>query len=200
MSRFEQMVERYAQGRVPWDDELPPPEMMTLARALEPGRALDLGCGYGRSAIYLAQHGWLVDGVDFVPQAVAGAAARAEKAGVSARVQFHRASVAGLDFLSPFYDLAIDVGCLHNLDEAERQAYADGLRRLLRPGAVYLLYARLYQPGSDPDDGPRGLLEAAIRDLFADGFVLKKVEHGITEVEEQPIWESAWFYFYRQSE
>ena len=39
--------------------------MIAAASSLPPGRALDLGCGYGRTAILLAQHGWRVDGVDF---------------------------------------------------------------------------------------------------------------------------------------
>ena len=63
-------MERYASGVIPWDDDLPPPELMALVEKQPAGRALDLGCGYGRSSIYLAQHEWEVDGLDFVPQAV----------------------------------------------------------------------------------------------------------------------------------
>ncbi len=199
VNRRQRMIDRYAMGNVPWDDTLPPPEVMAVAAKLAPGRALDLGCGYGRSAIYLARQGWQVDGIDYVPQAVAGAAARAAVGGLSARTCFHQASVATLDFLQPAYDLALDVGCLHNLDKDERQSYADGLRRLLRAGGVYLLYVRLRQPGVVPENGPRGMLETAVRTRFADGFVLENVEHGVTQVEGQPVWDSAWFYFRRHA-
>ena len=132
-------------------------------------------------------------------QAVAEAQTRAQLAGVSANIQFHRASVANLDFLTGLYDLALDVGCMHALDEAELHAYAAGVRRLLRPGAAYLLFVRLRQPDDDFANGPRGLPEESIRRLFASGFVLERVEHGETTVEDHPVWASAWFYFRRQS-
>ncbi len=198
MSVYERMMKRYAGGMVPWDDVLPPPEVMALAEKLAQGRALDLGCGYGRSSIYLAQHGWQVDGVDFVPQAIVEANARAQQAGVADQIRFYNASVTELDFLTPAYDLAVDVGCMHALDEAGLQAYAAGLRRLLRPGAQYLLYGRLRQADDDPENGPRGLPEEQIRSLFAEEFELEQMVRGETAVPDQPIWSSAWFYFRRQ--
>jgi SAM-dependent methyltransferase len=198
MSRYERMRERYLNGSVPWDDVLPPPEVIDLAPQLAPGRAVDLGCGYGRAAIYLARQGWQVDGVDFIGEALAEAARRAEEAGVSDKTHFHQSPVSELGFLTGDYDLALDVGCMHNLDEAELQKYAAELRRLLHPGAIYLLYARLYEPGSDAEHGPRGLPAQRIKALFADGFALERFVPGETAVEDQPVWASAWFYFRRQ--
>jgi SAM-dependent methyltransferase len=49
---------------------------------LEPGRALDLACGEGQNAIWLAERGWSVRGVDYSPVAIAKARARAERDGV----------------------------------------------------------------------------------------------------------------------
>lgn len=194
-NRLERFAERYASGEVPWDDVLPPPEVMAQADDLEPGRALDLGCGYGRTSIYLAQHGWRVDGVDFVPQAIDGARARAADAGVSERINFHVHSVSELDFLDGPYDLAVDVGCLHALDEEEQRGYARGVRNLLRPGGRYLLFARLRQPTADDEEGPRGIPEETIYALFAADFRLERVEHGETEAVDRPAWASGWFWF-----
>lgn len=198
MSHYDRMKERYLAGAVPWDDVLPPPEVIELVPRLEPGRALDLGCGYGRATIFLARHGWQVDGVDFIPEAIAEAAERAQAAGVMERVRFHEAQVSELGFLHGRYDFALDVGCMHSLDEAELQNYAAGLRRLLRPDAVYLLYARLADPDRDSDSGPRGVPEQTVKTLFADGFELEQFIAGETVVEDQPVWSSAWFYFRRQ--
>ena len=198
MSNYDRMKERYLAGSVPWDDALPPPEVVELLPLLEPGRALDLGCGYGRAAIFMARHGWQVDGVDFIPEAIAEAAQRAKAAGVIDRVQFHAGRVSELGFLHGRYDFALDVGCMHSLDEAELQNYAAGLCRLLRPGAIYLLYARLSDPEHDSDNGPRGVPERTIKDLFAVGFELDHFIPGETVVEDQPVWSSAWFYFRRQ--
>jgi SAM-dependent methyltransferase len=53
---------------------------------LEPGRALDLGCGEGGDAIWLARHGWHVTGVDVSTTAIARGAAAAQAAGVADRI------------------------------------------------------------------------------------------------------------------
>ncbi|MCB9445666.1 MAG: class I SAM-dependent methyltransferase [Ardenticatenaceae bacterium] len=194
------MKERYLAGAVPWDDALPPPEVVELVPQLEPGRALDLGCGYGRATIFMVRHGWQVDGVDFIPDAIAEAARRAEAAGVKGQVCFHLGRVSELDFLNGRYDFALDVGCMHSLDESELQNYAAGLRRLLRPGATYLLYARLAEPEPGLDKGPRGIPEQTVKTLFANGFDLERFIPGETTVEDQPVWSSAWFYFRRKAD
>lgn len=192
LARF---TERYTAGQVPWDNTLPPPEVQNLVAALPKGRALDLGCGYGRTSIYLAQNGWEVDGVDFVPQAIEEAKRRAAEAGALAQIQFHVGSVADLHFVHGPYDLAIDIGCMHSLSEPLQIAYRDELLRLLRPGAAYLLFARLRNQDDDPADGPSGMEEAALRTLFAP-FKLQKVEMGVTEGEDYS-WRSGWFWYLR---
>lgn len=192
---YNSLQARYAEGRVPWDDELPPPEVIEIAARLPAGRAVDLGCGYGRSSIYLARRGWEVDGVDFIPLAVAGALARAEQAGVGRRANFHLAKVTHMPFLSGLYDLAIDVGCMHALDEAELRLYADEVYRLLRPGGLYLLFAHLRLEGVDVPG--RGVYEESIHGLFGGRFTLDKLIHGTTQVEGRPPFRSAWFWFHR---
>ena len=195
---FDRMVDRYTEGQVPWDDPLPPPEVVDFLAERPPGKALDLGCGYGRSTLYLARQGWQVDGVDFVPQAIAETARRMVKADLRQQVRLHIASVSNLDFLAGPYDFVLDVGCMHALDEAELITYRDGVRRLLKENGRYLLYARLRQTDAAPD-GPRGVPEATIRDLFGDGFLLERYERGETQVEDKPAWSSGWFWFKRQA-
>ncbi|MBK8985992.1 MAG: class I SAM-dependent methyltransferase [Chloroflexi bacterium] len=192
---YNRLAERYAEGRVPWDDELPPPEVIEMADTLPPGRALDLGCGYGRSSIYLARRGWTVDGVDFIPLAVARALARAEQSSVADRAQFHLGKVTNLHFLSAPYDFALDVGCMHSLDEAGLRQYRDEVYRLLRPGGLYLLFAHIR---SDSVEVPgRGVYEETVHHLFGDHFTLDKIVRGTTQVENRPPWASAWFWFRR---
>lgn len=191
---LDRFTERYVNGQIPWDDTMPPPEVLSLAESIPPGRLLDLGCGYGRTSIYLAQQGWLADGVDFVPQAIEGARQRAEEASVAESAHFHVGSVADLHFLSGPYDLAIDIGCMHSLSQPLLQKYRDGLLRLLRPGALYLLFVHL----RDEDAGEeelRWITETDLRNLFAE-FTLEKSELGVTVVNENR-WRSGWFW-YRQ--
>lgn len=143
MKKYEHLEEMYESGSVPWDETDPPPEVIDLAAKLPAGRALDLGCGYGRACIYLARLGWQVDGVDFVAQAIDGAKLRADQAGVSERINFHQSPVTQLNFLNKPYDFALDVGCAHGLTKGELMAYHQELVRLLKPGAVFLLFAHL---------------------------------------------------------
>jgi cyclopropane fatty-acyl-phospholipid synthase-like methyltransferase len=194
-TRREQLERRYATGDVPWDDPLPPPEVQEAASGLPAGRALDLGCGYGRAAIYLAQRGWQVDGVDFIERALVEAQRRSSEAGVT--VSYHHGSVTDLSFLEPPYDLALDVGCGHNLDRKGWQAYHAGLRRLLRPGALFMLFSRLLGEQPAPEaGGPGGLDEEAFLRLFAEGFDVERRTHGET-VMPDGSWTSAWYWLRR---
>lgn len=195
---YQRFLQKYEMGDLPWDDPLPPPEIIELAAALPPGKALDLGCGFGRTAIYLAQHGWTVDGVDFIPTAIEVARQRAEVAGVGDRARFHQGSAAELGFLQPPYDLAVDIGCMHSFDGEMLRGYRKELLRLLRPGGLYVLFAHLRMPDDViEDDRPRGILEPVILDLMAGDFTADRVEHGITHVKDMPPWHSAWYWFRR---
>src|SRR5918998_2372971 len=62
---------------------------------LQPGRALDAGCGHGSETLWLAAHGWRVTAVDFSPAALAHARSTAEAAGadVAARVDWVEADL-----------------------------------------------------------------------------------------------------------
>ncbi|KAA3664785.1 MAG: methyltransferase domain-containing protein [Chloroflexi bacterium] len=194
-NRYERFEERYAMGRLPWDDELPPPEVMALVEKLAPGRALDLGCGYGRSAIYLARHGWQVDGVDFIQKAVTEATKRAQEAKLVKKATFYQGSVADLHFLNASYTLAIDVGCFHSLLAVDQLAYRDELLRLLVPKAQFLLFARTTSGDEEPEDGPPTVDESHLKSLFEPHFQLEHIEIGTTQVEDKPLWNSAWFWY-----
>jgi cyclopropane fatty-acyl-phospholipid synthase-like methyltransferase len=194
MKKYERMEEIYESGSVPWDQTDPPPEVMDVTTLLPAGRALDLGCGYGRASIYLAGLGWQVDGVDFVPEAVKQARLRSEQAGVSELVTFHLSSVTKLDYLSGPYDFALDVGCAHGLQPEELKEYYQELIRLLQPGSLFLLFAHLNEENiaSEEQDW---MDETILRTLFSKGFDLEKVNYGKTQVNDQAPWRSAWFWF-----
>jgi SAM-dependent methyltransferase len=189
---YQRLAARYASGDLPWDASLPPPEVIMLLEKLPPGRALDLGCGYGRAAIYMSARGWEVDAIDFIPQAIAGAAARAQAAGAS--VRFHLASVTDLGWLAGPYDLAVDIGCAHSLDEGALASYRDQVARLLRPGGLWLVFARLRQEGEESEEPP-GVVEGDFVSLIAGSLTLEWSKRGRTEVGAEAGWPSAWYRF-----
>lgn len=170
----------------PWDTGITPPEVAEAVEgpnALMPGRALDLGCGTGTNSLYLARHGWRVVGVDLAPTAIRQARRKAKEAGLS--VEFHTADVTRLDFLQPPFDLALDIGCFHALDSEGWTHYRDQLRRLLRPGACFMLYAfgprrgRLMDMGITPDE---------VRQLFDSEFQVLRVDGGTDPSGPSAAW------------
>lgn len=122
---------------------------------LRPGRALDLGCGPGRNALYLAQHGFEVDAIDLSAEAIEWARERAERLDLPVRFQVGDAfTAAGIESLDGPYDLVHDSGCLHHLAPHRRVAYLRLLERHLAPGGhvVIVCFAR-GEMGSELDDG-----------------------------------------------
>ncbi|MBO9313250.1 MAG: methyltransferase domain-containing protein [Chloroflexus sp.] len=195
--RFHRMRERYLSGEIPWDHSEPPPEIISLSNELPPGRAIDLGCGTGRACIWLARAGWQVDGIDFVPEAIAIARERVAAAGVADKVRLFVADATRLDFLTEPYDLAIDVGCGHGFSEPELNAYLDEVRRLLKPGGLFAFFAHLRTP-TTPDAAilkthiEQTLLLAALQSRF----IIEQFVPGETVVMGQRG-PSAWIYLRR---
>jgi SAM-dependent methyltransferase len=75
------------------EDRAPDAVLVDAMSKVSPGTALDLGCGDGTNALWLAESGWTVTGVDVSEVALAKAAARAERARVTARVRWEHADL-----------------------------------------------------------------------------------------------------------
>lgn len=130
----------YAVGFKPWDAVITE-ELKELVAELPPGRALDLGMGMGGKAVFLAQHGWRVTGVENVPKALKEARRRADAAGV--KLEIRDGDVTRLDdlHLEPGYDLFWDFGCFHGLSDQQKQDYVRGVSHLARPGSILQMMA-----------------------------------------------------------
>ncbi|OBI04039.1 methyltransferase type 12 [Mycobacterium sp. E2462] len=158
----------YRFGFTPWDGH-PIAEMLRdLVEKLPPGRALDLGCGTGDAAIYLAQHGWRTTGVDYVDQPLQ--AARAKASAAQAQVDFVKADVTKLstEGVGADFALIVDNGCLHNLSDTDRDAYVREVSAVAAPRARLLIVAFL--PGGR--FGVRGVAPAEMQRRFATGWTL----------------------------
>ena len=129
---------------LPWHRERPPALLeRAVGQRATRGRALDLGCGEGTHAVYLAQQGFSVVGVDFVPAALAATRARAQQAGVD--VDLQEGDVVEYEARSPF-DVVLDSGCLHHLPGAKRKTYRHRLDQWLAPGGDYVLVHFAHRP------------------------------------------------------
>jgi SAM-dependent methyltransferase len=130
----------YRLGNPPWIGG-PRSELVRLVEdgTLQPGRALDLGCGVGDNAIFLARNGFDVTAVDFAPSAIARARAKARAAGVV--VDFQVDDVTRLRRVRGKFDLLVDFGTFDDLGPTARDAYVEQVARLADPRSQFLLWA-----------------------------------------------------------
>ncbi|WP_428340700.1 class I SAM-dependent methyltransferase [Mycobacterium sp.] len=158
----------YRFGFTPWDGHPIAQNLQDLVEALPAGNALDLGCGTGDSSIYLAQHGWTVTGVDYVPAALEKA--RAKVGATEAQVDFVRADVTKLsrEGLGKNFNLVVDNGCLHNMSDGDRDAYVREVSAVAAPDARLLIVAFL--PGGR--FGVRGVQPVEMQRRFANEWTL----------------------------
>ena len=154
--------ERYEKGDTPWDTGQPSSELQRVIAeaAIAPCRAIDLGCGTGTNAVWLAQQGFDVTAVDVSPRAVEMARRRAEAAGVRAHFLVADLTRPPPELAGPF-DFLFDRGCYHVVRREDVTAYAEALRRLTRPGALGLVLAGNAREPHDP--GPPVVTEEQIR-------------------------------------
>lgn len=128
--------DRYSQrGRV-WSGR-PNPVLVEVVGSLRPGKALDLGCGEGGDAIWLAQQGWRVTAVDVSATALDRAAEDAATAGVADRIDFPRHNLA-LTFPSGTFDL-VSAQFLQSPIEFPRGHVLQQAAHAVTPGGLLLI-------------------------------------------------------------
>ena len=178
----------YRLGFTPWDGHQLPARLTELVEgsvALPHGKALDIGCGTGDAAIYLARAGWHVTAIDFVERALERARAKTTAAGVD--VRYLRADVTKLaaSEVGRGFDLALDGGCLHGLEDGARDAYIREVSAAVAPGGRLLLLG--FAEGKRR--GPRGFDRPEIERRFTPAWELvgTGVEPSVSSDDQSPI-------------
>lgn len=173
--------EAYTKGWAPWDIGRPQPVFVRLADAGEiTSPVLDSGCGTGEHALMLAERGMAVLGIDVAPTAIGRARQKAAERKLSA--EFEVGDVLALDRLGRPFATIIDSGVFHTFDDTDRPRYVASLASVLEPGGVlHLLCFSEQTPG---DWGPRRVTQAELRDAFADGWEIERIEAARFEVRE----------------
>jgi 2-polyprenyl-3-methyl-5-hydroxy-6-metoxy-1,4-benzoquinol methylase len=138
------------------------------------GTALDIGCGNGRNAIFLAQSGFEVEGIDYSQAAIAWTAQRAAEAGVT--IKLNHASVFEMDLKGRRYDCIYDSGCFHHIAPHRREGYVALVASALKPGGFFGMAC--FNP-----EGGSGLTDTEVyeRNTLAGGL-------GYTEQQLREIW------------
>jgi len=153
--------ERFASGHE-LHDLAPSPPLPEAAARLEPGVALDLACGAGRHALFLAGRGWRVEALDASRVGLSLLEQEARRRGVSHLIRTRIADLESPAFeLEGEYDLVCDFYFLH------RPLFAQA-RRAVRQGGLFAAAIHVRH-----DDTGRFLLEPGeLRALFGDWEIL----------------------------
>jgi cyclopropane fatty-acyl-phospholipid synthase-like methyltransferase len=166
---------------IPWNNEEPPQVLVDLVESAKvvPCKAVDLGCGAGNYAVYLARKGFTVTGVDLSPTAISLARENARRQGV--KCHFLAADVTGdLAALTETFDFAFDWELLHHLFPEQRNKYVPNVWAKLNPRGRYLSFCFSEQDAQFGGKGqirqtPLGTVlyfssETELRDLFSPWF------------------------------
>jgi SAM-dependent methyltransferase len=168
-------------GKPRWDTGVSPPELLAFIESYPPGKALDLGCGTGTNVITLAQAGWQVIGIDFVPTAIHQARSKATR--LDLEVELRVGDAVSMKGLPGPYDLVLDMGCFHGLEAEERRRYIDNLVVRLAPGGFYLLYGFI----SSPEISRRGITQEDLDYLEARLELVNRTD-GFDRARKASVW------------
>lgn len=146
--------DRYATRDTPWDTGVPDAHLVELVEGgeLAPGRLLEVGCGTGTNALWLAERGFEVTGLDVSPLAIEQARAKQAAAGVRANFLVH--DILATPAPGGPYDLAFDRGVFHVFDEAaDRARFVERVSAALRVGGRWFDLAGSTE-GPERETGP----------------------------------------------
>lgn len=180
---MEQIYHDVSLDDIPWNLNDPPELLIEAVDSgrISPCRAVDLGCGAGNYAVWLAARGFDVTGLDISEEAVKLASALAVRRGVTCT--FRAVDLLGdLKEFQEAFDFAYDWELLHHIFPEDRSRYVRNVRAILRPGATYF---SVCFSEKDPAFGGQGKYrdttlgtrlyfssEEELRDLFSPHFEL----------------------------
>ena len=161
------------EGSPTWETGRPQAAVVDLEEAGEiVGGVLDVGCGTGDNALFLASRGHEVLGVDLARAAISRARSKASDRGLAAH--FLVWDALRLTELDRSFDSAIDVGLFHSLTDEERPVYAASLRSALAAGGRCFLLC--WSERNPWGFGPRRVSQAEIRGSFEHGWTVESVD------------------------
>lgn len=165
------------EARPPWDIGKPQPVFVAVAERVT-GEVLDAGCGTGENALFFAQRGQPVLGIDFLEGPIRQARRKAEERGILA--EFLPKDALTLSTLDRRFDSVIDSGLFHVFSDVDRARYVAGLTHVARPGGrLFLLCFSDQEPGTQ---GPRRVSQAEIHAAFTSQWTVESIEAARFEV------------------
>jgi cyclopropane fatty-acyl-phospholipid synthase-like methyltransferase len=173
----------------PWDIGRPQKEFTELVRRGEiTGSVLDIGCGSGDNALFFAQEGFDVWGIDSSPLAIQKAQEKSAQRGVTAH--FLVLNALELTRLNRTFDTVTDSGLFHTLSDEDRPLFVKNLAAILSPSGNYFMLC--FSDKEPPGYGPRRISEQEIRETFSDGWSINYIRPATFESNARAQGPRAW--------
>jgi len=170
----------YQQADTPWDNGEPSIHLKTfLAEGkVKPCRVLELGCGTGTNAVFLAQLGFEVTAVDLSPTALRRAGEKANQAKVN--VNFLEANVTALPDSGGPFPFVFDRGTYHHVRKIDLAGFKKVIAKMVAPSGIYLVLAGNANTGAPHDKGPPSVRAADLSsELESDCFDLLELKQSV---------------------
>jgi cyclopropane fatty-acyl-phospholipid synthase-like methyltransferase len=158
---------------IPWDIHTPQPVILELEQSGEiAGHVLDAGCGLGENALYFAERGYQVTGIDVSSHVIENDRLMALERGL--RVEFIVADATTMQGVEGPFRTIVDSALLHCLGGEAQRSYVSALHGVCQPGArLHLLCFSELLPEEIPAYRSS---EAHLRNLFGDGWTIHRLQ------------------------
>lgn len=155
--------EQWYQSVPPWDIGRPQKVFVELEeRGQLQGKVLDVGCGTGENALFLAEKGHDVWGIDFSPTAIRKAQEKAQQRSIN--VHFQTLDALKLTEIEKSFDVIIDCGLFHCFSNEERTLFVQQLYKSLTPNGTY--HFLCFSEKETREGGPRRISKEEIENTF----------------------------------
>jgi predicted GIY-YIG superfamily endonuclease/SAM-dependent methyltransferase len=184
---WESVYRDLAHERIPWNAGGPDSDLVALLKSgrIPVGQALDLGCGLGYDAVEMAHAGFRVLGIDLSESAVRHATELAEKAGLSAVIDFVPGDVLSFQSVRGAFTLVHDRGFFHVLEPGPtRKKYVALAANALAEDGLFVL--RVFSEKEPPGPGPFRLSKKDLKKEFGRRFTFVEIRDSILEGPRKP--------------
>jgi SAM-dependent methyltransferase len=183
-------------GQPPWDIGRPQRVLIDLDAAGRVGASvLDVGCGTGENALYLAERGHEVWGIDVSNVAIERAMLKSHARRLP--VVFLAADALDPDAVGRTFDTLIDCGCFHTLPDEDRPRYAVSMRALSAPDSA--LHIMCFSEAEPAGWGPRRVTQAELQATFAGDWRTDSIVAVQFETRLGPGGAQAWLASFRRT-